>query len=48
MKKLFQKKKGCIGIKDADGGVLCEIICVEPEGKLILEDDGQKKKRIYV
>jgi BirA family biotin operon repressor/biotin-[acetyl-CoA-carboxylase] ligase len=30
--------------KDADGEFFARIICVEPEGKLILEDDAQKKR----
>ena len=32
--------------KDADGEFFARIICVEPEGKLILEDDAQKKEDI--
>ena len=30
--------------KDADGEFLAQIVCVEPEGKLILEDEIQTKR----
>ena len=42
-KALF-RKEGMHRYKDADGEFFARIICVEPEGKLILEDDAQKKR----
>jgi len=30
--------------KDANGEFLARIVCVEPEGKLILEDEMQMKR----
>ena len=42
-KALF-RKEGMHRYKDADGEFFARIICVEPEGKLILEDDAQRKR----
>lgn len=42
-KALF-RKEGMHRYKDADGEFLARIVCVEPEGKLILEDDAQRKR----
>ena len=38
------RKDGMHRYKDADGEFLAQIVCVEPEGKLILEDEIQTKR----
>ena len=38
------RKKGMHRFKDANGEFLARIICVEPEGRLILEDEMLNKK----
>lgn len=40
------RKDGMHRYKDADGEFLAQIVCVEPEGKLILEDEIQTKEAI--
>ena len=42
-KSLF-RKEGMHRYKDADGEFLARIVCVEPEGRLILEDEMQTKR----
>lgn len=42
-KSLF-RKEGLHRYKDADGEFLARIVCVEPEGRLILEDEKQTKR----
>lgn len=42
-KSLF-RKEGMHRYKDADGEFLARIVCVEPEGRLILEDERQTKR----
>ena len=42
-KSLF-RKEGMHRYKDVDGEFLARIICVEPEGKLILEDEKQVRR----
>ena len=42
-KSLF-RKDGMYRYKDADGEFLARIVCVEPEGRLILEDEMQTKR----
>ena len=42
-KSLF-RKEGMHRYKDADGEFLARIVCVEPEGRLILEDEMQAKR----
>ena len=46
MKNRFSEKKECTD-KDVDGEFLARIICVEPEGRLILEDE-QHARRAYM
>ena len=38
------RKDGMHRYKDADGEFLAQIVCVEPEGRLILEDEIQTKR----
>ena len=45
-KSLF-RKEGMHRYKDVDGEFLARIICVEPEGRLILEDE-QHARRAYM
>ena len=42
-KSLF-RKEGIHRYKDANGEFLARIVCVEPEGRLILEDERQTKR----
>ncbi len=42
-KSLF-RKEGLHRYKDADGEFLARIVCVEPEGRLILEDEKQTQR----
>ena len=42
-KSLF-RKEGMHRYKDANGEFLARIVCVEPEGRLILEDESQTKR----
>ena len=44
MKNLFSEGKGCIDIKMPMENFLARIVCVEPEGKLILEDEKLIKR----
>ena len=43
-KSLF-RKEGMHRYKDTNGEFLARIVCVEPEGRLILEDEMQAKRR---
>lgn len=43
-KSLF-RKEGMHRYKDTNGEFLARIVCVEPEGRLILEDEMQTKRR---
>ena len=40
MKGRFLEKRECTGIKTS----MANIVCVEPEGRLILEDETQTKR----
>ena len=42
-KSLF-RKEGMHRYKDVNGEFLARIVCVEPEGRLILEDERQIKR----
>ncbi len=44
----FFRKEGMYRYKDVNGEFMANIVCVEPEGRLILEDEKQTKKRLYV
>ena len=48
MKGRFLEKEGMYRYKDVNGEFMANIVCVEPEGRLILEDETQTKKRLYV
>ena len=38
------RKEGMYRYKDANGEFMANIVCVEPEGRLILEDETQTKR----
>ena len=44
MKGRFLEKRECTGIKTSMANLWHNIVCVEPEGRLILEDETQTKR----